>query len=181
MDEIEAGLLAQARRGDEAAFLALYQRYRLPAFRFAYRLTSSAAAAEDIVQECFLALLGGAAFDHRQGALRTYLLGIARHLAWKRVRLVERETEEADDRAGDLDPLRDLLASERAALVERAVAALPLLQREALILFQYEELSMEEIATITGVDVGAVKARLFRARESLRRRLAPLLAKGAMQ
>lgn len=172
----DSSLLREARRGDEAAFLALYQRHRTPAFRFAYRLTGSVAAAEDIVQECFLALLSGAGFDARHGPLRTYLLGIVRHLALKRVRLAEREAGEAGDRAADLDPLEDLLAAERAGLVERAVAALPLLQREALILFEYEELSMEEIAGVTGADVGAVKARLFRARESLRRRLAPLLA-----
>lgn len=172
----DPSLLDAARRGDETAFLTLYQRHRIPVFRFAYRLTSSAPAAEDIVQECFLALLGGAGFDARQGSLRTYLFGIVRHLALKRARLVERETEEADERAGAFDPLGDLLVAERAALVERAVAALPLLQREALILFEYEELSLEEIAGVNGADVGAVKARLFRARESLRRRLAPLLA-----
>jgi DNA-directed RNA polymerase specialized sigma24 family protein len=43
-------------------------------------------------------------------------------------------------------------------------------------LFEYEDLSLEEIATVTGVDTGAVKARLHRARQALRRRLAPLLA-----
>jgi RNA polymerase sigma-70 factor (ECF subfamily) len=89
---------------------------------------------------------------------------------------LERETEEIDDRVDGADPLREVLESERAGVVERAVAALPLLQREALILFEYEDLSLEEIAGITGADVGAVKARLFRAREALRRRLAPLLA-----
>ena len=172
----DPSLLDASRRGDQTAFLTLYQRHRTPAFRFAYRLTAWVAAAEDIVQECFLALLSGAGFDGRQGSLRTYVFGIVRHLALKRARLAEREREGADDRAGDFDPLGELLVSERAALVERAVAALPLLQREALILFEYEELSLEEIAGVTGADVGAVKARLFRARESLRRRLAPLLA-----
>ena len=175
MEETDAGLLARARVGDEAAFLTLYRRHRTPAFRFAYRLTASTSEAEDIVQECFLALLGSDGFDARQGSLRAYLFGIVRHLAWKRSRLMERETEEVDERADIVDPLRDLLTDERAGMVERAVSALPLLQREALILFEYEELSMEEISGITGVEVGAVKARLFRARESLRRRLAPLL------
>jgi DNA-directed RNA polymerase specialized sigma24 family protein len=52
---------------------------------------------------------------------------------------------------------------------------LPRLQREAIIMFTFEELSLEEIAKITGVDAGAVKSRLNRARESLRRALAPLL------
>jgi RNA polymerase sigma-70 factor (ECF subfamily) len=172
---MDAGLLTQARRGDEAAFLALYERHRTPTFRFAYRLTVSTAAAEDIVQECFLALLGGAEFDARQGSLRSYIFGIVRHLALKRLRLAEREAQETDDHAADLDPLGNLLASERASMVERAVASLPLLQKEALVLFEYEELSMEEIAAVTGADVSAVKARLFRARESLRQRLAPLL------
>ena len=60
--------------------------------------------------------------------------------------------------------------------MERAVAELPPLQKEALILFEYEDLSLDEIATIAEVEVGAVKARLHRARESLRRRLAPLFA-----
>jgi RNA polymerase sigma-70 factor (ECF subfamily) len=174
--ETDAGLLVRAKRGDEAAFLALYQRHRTPVFRFAYRLTASPAEAEDIVQECFLALLGRDGFDARQASLRTYLFGIVRHMAWKRSRQLERESEEVDGRAGEIDPLRDLLVSERAGMVERAVSGLPLLQREALILFEYEELSMEEIAEVTGAEVGAVKARLFRARESLRRRLAPLMA-----
>ena len=88
----------------------------------------------------------------------------------------EGEDNESDDRPGGADPLRDLLTSERAAMVEQAVAVLLPLQREALILFEYEEMSLEEIAEITGAEVNAVKARLFRARESLRRRLAPLLA-----
>jgi RNA polymerase sigma-70 factor (ECF subfamily) len=169
-------LLARARRGEEAAFLTLYQRHRLPAFRFAYRLTASAAEAEDIVQECFLALLGRDGFDERQASLRTYLFGMVRHLAWKRFRLDDRESEELDDRAADTDPLRELIACERAAQVEHAIRALPIAQREALILFEYEELSLEEIAQITGAEVGTVKGRLFRAREALRRRLAPLFA-----
>jgi RNA polymerase sigma-70 factor (ECF subfamily) len=176
--ETDAALLRRAKRGEETALLTLYQRHRMPAFRFAYRLTGSAAEAEYIVQECFLSILGRESFDAGQASLRTYLFGIVRHLASKRsLRMeCEREDNEADDRAGVADPLRDLLTSERAAMVEQAVAALPLLQREALIMFEYEEMSLEEIAEITGAEVNAVKPRLFRARESLRRRLVPLLA-----
>lgn len=179
MPASEANLLIDARRGDEAAFLALYHLHRTPVFRFAWRLTRSAPAAEDVTQECFLALLDGARFDGRQGSLRTYLLGITRNLARKRMRIAERESDERADVAAPLDTLGDLLAAERSALVEQAVAALPPLQREALILFEYEDLPLEEIAGITGTDVGAVKARLHRARESLRRQLAPLLARPA--
>src|SRR5579863_10439139 len=73
----EADLVREARRGGEQAFLAIYQRHRSPVFQFAWRLTGSQAAAEDITQECFLVLVRGAAFDSDRGALRTYLFGFA--------------------------------------------------------------------------------------------------------
>jgi RNA polymerase sigma-70 factor (ECF subfamily) len=175
----DAELLDRARSGDEAAFQNIYQRYRRPVFQFAWRLTGSEAEAEDVAQECFLALLEGAAYDPAHGTLRTYLLGIARHRALRRVRAWEREAPEAEEAAAPLDTLDTVMAAERGAVVERAIASLPVLQRQALILFEYEDLSMEEIAEVTGSDAGAVKARLFRARESLRRKLAPLMAAAA--
>jgi RNA polymerase sigma-70 factor (ECF subfamily) len=148
-------------------------------FRFAWRLTGSAAAAEDAVQECFLVLLDGVLFDANRGSLRAYLFGITRNLALKRVRTAERECEEREDSEAAPDPpgpLEGLLSAERSEMISRAVAALPPGQREALILFEYEELSLEEIADVTGIETGAVKARLHRAREALRRRLGPLMA-----
>src|SRR5207253_8425014 len=157
---MEAGLVTRARRGDEEAFQELYRMHRRPIFQFAWRMTPSQPAAEDVAQECFLMLLEGAGFEPRRGGLRTYLLGMARHLSLKRMRVSIREAaeaEEAEDAAGPLDPLGDLLTAERSAIVGRAVSELPLPQREALILFEYEELSMEEIARVTGSDVGAIK------------------------
>jgi RNA polymerase sigma-70 factor (ECF subfamily) len=173
----DARLLAGSRRGQEAAFVALYERHRTPIFRFAWRFTGSAQTAEDITQECFLALFAGNTFDPKQGSLRAYLFGMARYLAMKRLRIEERESEEAADEtaAAAYDTLGDLIGQERSAAVGRAVAALPPLQKEALILFEYEELSLEEIAQVAGIEAGAVKARLHRARETLRRRLAPLM------
>jgi RNA polymerase sigma-70 factor (ECF subfamily) len=176
MPDDDSRLLEAARHGDESSFLALYRHYRTPLFRFAWRLTGSVATAEDVLQECFLALIEGARFDVDRGSLRAYLFGIARNLALKRIRLAERESEEMEDAAADLDPLENLLSTERSEVVARAVQALPPFQREALILFEYEELSLEEIAAIVGIEAGAVKARLHRARETLRRRLAPLMA-----
>ena len=64
--------------------------------------------------------------------------------------------------------LRPLLDAELAAEVGRAIASLPPLQREALVLFEYEDLSLAEIGAIVGADSNAVKARLFRARDKLR-------------
>ena len=71
--------------------------------------------------------------------------------------------------------MRKLLDEELAKEVRRAVFSLPPLQREALILFEYEGLSLNEIAEITGADVGAIKGRLFRARERLKAILRPYL------
>lgn len=73
------------------------------------------------------------------------------------------------------EPLHRVLDAELVAKVREAVADLPPLQREALVLFEYEGLPMNEIATIVGADVGAVKGRLHRARERLRNTLAPYL------
>jgi RNA polymerase sigma-70 factor (ECF subfamily) len=63
--------------------------------------------------------------------------------------------------------------------VRRAVAALPPLQRESIILFEYEGMSLAEVAAVCDSDVGTIKARLHRARERLRRGLAPFLAGNA--
>lgn len=175
MAEDDPRLLMEARRGDEGSFLSLYDRYRMPLYRFAYRLTGSTAAAEDVVQECWMAVLRGR-FDGHRGAVRPYLFGVARNVAFARLRLNGRECDDAADPEAPGGPLDDVLSMERSEAVARSIAALPPLQREAVVLFEYEEMSLEEIAAITGVDVGAVKARLHRAREALRRRLAPLIA-----
>jgi RNA polymerase sigma-70 factor (ECF subfamily) len=70
---------------------------------------------------------------------------------------------------------RRVLDAELVAKVREAVADLPPLQREALVLFEYEGMPMSEIAMIVGSDVGAVKSRLHRGRERLRNSLAPYL------
>jgi RNA polymerase sigma-70 factor (ECF subfamily) len=178
MFQTDSRLLEAARQGDETSFLALYRRHRTPLFRFAWRLTGSTATAEDVTQECFLALLKGAAYHSAEGSIRGYLFGITRNLAFQRARLSQRETGE-EDRETAPEQLEELLAAERSGAVARAVGGLPPLQREALILFEYEELSLEEIAEATGVEVGAVKARLHRARERLRQRLSPLIPERA--
>jgi RNA polymerase sigma-70 factor (ECF subfamily) len=176
MAETDARLLQAARGGDERSFLAIYHRHRTPLFRFAWRLTGSVAAAEDVIQECFLALLNGAAFNTDQGSLRAYLFGITRNLALKQLRISDRESDDLEHAEAALDPLASLLSAEQSEVVARAVALLPALQREALILFEYEDLSLEEIAAVAETEIGTVKARLHRARETLRRRLAPLMA-----
>ena len=73
----------------------------------------------------------------------------------------------------DKEPLGRLLDDELAVKVREAVSSLPPMQREALVMFEYEGLPLSEIAGIVGTDVGAVKSRLFRAREGLRNALRP--------
>jgi RNA polymerase sigma-70 factor (ECF subfamily) len=181
----DEALVARAARGDEGAFLALYERYRDAIYRFAYRLLGSSALAEDVTHDCFLGLLRRPrAFDPARASLRTYLYAAARNLALKQFRRprveVTLEELQSEPRAADAQqPLRQLLAAELSEAVRRAVVNLPPLQREALVLFEYEGLSLAEVASVVEADVGTVKARLARARENLRRQLAPYLAGGA--
>ncbi len=172
-------LLQKAGAGDQAAFLELYDRYRQPIFRFAYRLLGSVEIAEDVTHDCFLGLIRKPEnFHPERASLKTYLYAAARNLALKHFRNTGREagmdevTQEPQDSARR-GPLRRLLDEELAAQVREAVFNLPPLQREALILFEYEGLSLSEVAEVAGTDVGVVKARLYRARESLKRFLRP--------
>jgi len=143
-------------------------------YRFAYRMTGSRPLAEDVVQESFLALWRRpAAYDPGRGGVRAFLLGIARNLILKNWR-DDRPHEALEEQDSVCAPV-DLPAGERAALVARAIALLAPLQREALILAEYEEMSLEEIGRATGAEMAAVKSRLHRARENLRRLLEPLL------
>jgi len=174
-------LLKEAGEGDQAAFLELYDRHRQPIFRFAYRLLGEVDIAEDVTHDCFLSLIRKPEnFRPERAPLRTYLFAAARNLALKYFRDTGRETTldevtEEPQLSPRQEPLRKLLDEELAAEVRRAVFTLPPLQREALILFEYEELSLNEIAEITGADVGAVKGRLYRARERLKSILRPYL------
>lgn len=178
-------LLASAGRGDEAAFLALYERHRDAVFRFAYRMLGSPHLAEDVAHDCFLSLLKRPeAFDPARASLRTFLLAAARNLALKHFRN-QRGEAAIDDLAQEppaperQEPLRQLLDDELSLEVQKAIDSLPPLQREALILFEFEELALSEIGAVVGADVGTVKARLHRARQGLRKQLAPYLKNNA--
>ena len=174
-------LLQKAGEGDQAAFLDLYDRYREPIFRFAYRLLGSVEIAEDVTHDCFLSLIRKPGnFRPERASLKTYLYAAARNLAMKHFRNQGRETglDEVNEEPRDSPkrgPLRRLLDEELATQVREAVFSLPPLQREALILFEYEGLSLNEVAEVAGTDVGAIKARLYRAREGLRRILQPYM------
>jgi len=157
---------------------AAFERYSPTVYSFAYRMTRRADLAEDISQETFLALVRAPArFAPDRGSMKTFLLSIARNLVLKRYR----ELGDVDQLDNDdlLMPSFDPLGSiDIGTAVAGAVAALPPLRQEAIVLFAYEGVTLEELAGIVGADVGTVKSRLHRARARLKRTLAPYGAKG---
>jgi len=182
----DARLLSAAAAGDEMAFLVLYERHRDPLFRFLRRYSGSAELAEDVTHDCFVSLIRAPSrYDPGQASLRTYLCGAGRNLLVSRLRHEGRETPMDDEAEGDLGrleetesgPLDRVLAREVQDVVADAVARLPAFQREAIILFEYEELTLAEIAHVAQADVGTIKSRLRRARENLRRWLLPVRQK----
>jgi RNA polymerase sigma-70 factor (ECF subfamily) len=83
------------------------------------------------------------------------------------------EDRDDDPPAAAMLPVDAIVNREIAEVVQAAVAMLPVLQREVIVLFEFEELSLEEVAAALSSDVGTVKSRLHRARERLRRALGP--------
>ena len=157
----------------------LYERHRTPVFRFACRLLGSAPLAEDVTHDCFLSLMRKPhLFQPERASLRTYLCAAARNLAFKQMRRrgIETLVEEPPE-AAPYEPvpesLQRVIDGEAAEQVRHAVAGLPPLQREAVILFEYQEMSLADIAVVAETDVGTIKSRLHRARQRLKRALAP--------
>jgi RNA polymerase sigma-70 factor (ECF subfamily) len=150
-------------------FTRAFDEHHVALFRFAYRLTGSAADAEDIVQECFVGLLrADSGFDARRTPLRAYLFGAVRNQALKRYRRREDAAAEPETAPDLRSPESQLLRAEMESTVERAVLGLPDTQREILVLAHYEQMPLAEIAEVVGIEVGAVKSRLQRARGALR-------------
>lgn len=180
----EARLVRKASRGDETSFLLIYERHRLPIYHFVYRFLGSRELAEEITHDCFLSLVQNPIhFDPGLASLRTYLFAAARNLALKHLRQTGHESTLAETSEDDFisehvvwcQPLQQLLEQEMSEKLREALAELMPLQREAFILFECEELSLLDVAAITGSDVGTIKSRLHRARARLRKLLAPYL------
>jgi len=170
----DAELLAQLSRGEQTAFQLLYERHWNAVYRFAWMLTRSVPDAEDVTQECFLVLARKPwAHDASRSQLRTWLVAIARNLCYQRFDLAARtEALQPEDDAG-YEPRIDeqLIRKENAEALRNAMAALPVAQREALFLFEFEQMSLEETAAALRIETNAVKARLHRARQALKRAL----------
>jgi RNA polymerase sigma-70 factor (ECF subfamily) len=183
----ETALMEMAARGDASAFSELYHRYGHRVYSFAYRMLSVESAAEDVTQEAFLVLIEHPEqYRSERGSVLTFLCAIARHHIFHLFRRRGYEVEmgfdddvnQTEPDESEQDPLTILLGQELSAEVSAAIGELSPLQREAIVLREFQELSYEEIARVTCADVSVVKVRLHRARQSLARRLAPYLNSG---
>ena len=170
--------MARVGAGDEAAFAELMHRWERPVKAVIGRMVLNTAEADDLAQETFVRLWQQRDRFRAGAAFRPWILTLALNLARNRLRWWRRRpvvsldawTEVAGDPAADpsADAAGAAEASERAASVRDAVAALPSDLREALVLFEYEGLAQAEIASIVGASPKAVETRIHRARERLR-------------
>ena len=134
-----------------AEFQAAFDQHKDAVYRFAWRMLGPAAA-EDIAQDVFVSLQQPDRFDPARGTLRAFLLGIARNLALKRWR-AERRFEALDEEAMAAE-LVDFDDGDVGEMVGLAVRALGPLQRDVVILAEYEGLTLAEIARAVDADVG---------------------------
>jgi len=180
LDEKSDALLKRAARGDELAFLALYQKHQSPLYRYALRMTGSPWAAEEIVQEVFLLLIREPhKYQSERGELGAFLFGVARNRVMKHLEKTPRElsldvmNSDGSTWREPEDPLTPMMIVEKAERIERvrdAVLGLPAEFREAVVLCELEEMSYEEMSALTGVGVSALKMRVKRACDRLRER-----------
>lgn len=183
MDRPDAELVAAARIGDRVAVDELLARYEQTIYRFGLRMCGNEDAAREVLQETLLA-----AFRHLPGfrgdaALSTWLYQIARSFCIKQRRGQHPTHSIDEDGAAELvdptpGPDERAHAHEIGEAMSRAIATLAPEQREVLILRDVEGLSAEQAAGVLGIEVGALKSRLHRARMALRTELAGVLGDG---
>lgn len=174
----EALLLAVAAR-DQEAFAALYDRHGQLALRIAYDVLREYHGAEDAVQEGFLRIWRAAAgFDPQRGTARAWIRTVIHNGAISRLRgkagraRLDLPLDSTHALTSDNDPHAIAEAHERRDLIHQILAALPLLQREAVELAYFTGLTCQEIATRTATPAGTVKSRLRLGMQKLRESLA---------
>ena len=180
--ERDAQLMLRVKEGDDASFAALLERYRAPVIHFVYRMVQNQHIAEELAQDVFLRVYRARKGYVPNAKFTTWLFRIATHIALNAIRdgRGERGTESLDDQEARASELPDrrrtieqaMLEDARLAEVRRAVQALPAKQRAAVLMHKYQELDYAQIARALGCSESAVKSLLFRAYETLRRKLA---------
>lgn len=165
-------LMLAFTQGSSEAFTELFRRYKQPIYGFFCRRVSDPASAEELTQETFFALLRAAARYEPRALFRTYLYAIGFKILRAHRRKAAFRAAFLGQRNSTLDPSkRD--ATEAGLWVRRAVEKLDLVEREILMLREFEQLSYAEIADLLQLPLNTVRSRLFRARTALRELLDP--------
>ena len=177
--QLELRLVERLRQGDQEAFDEVYGLFNVRLFNFLARLANSRDVAEDLLEETWLRFVKHSRRLRPDTELGAWLFTVARRLPVRycRSRLVE------DARAGNLiglwpsgtprpSPLDEVEAGEARRRTATALAALPAIYREALLLSFVEDLRPSEAAEVCGVTPEAMRQRLSRARALLARQLA---------
>jgi RNA polymerase sigma-70 factor (ECF subfamily) len=166
-------LVTRLQLGDLRALAEAYDQHHTQLRAFAQRFTGDSAAAEDLVQEVFLALPSAIRRFRNQATLGTFLVSIAINHARRHVRTAARRRRalaalSCETRDSTTDPECGAAQRQLASALFRALDALPLDQRVTFVLCEIEERSSAEVAQIVGTTEGTVRARLFHARKKLR-------------
>ena len=182
----DAELVRLTLCGNTAAYNGLVLRYQRPVYNLAYRMLGNAEDAGDLVQETFLRAYGALASFRQDASFLTWLYKIASNLCIDQLRSrksksalsLNVELEEGREPAADA---RESSPEDRAVrgavqdVVQRAIMNLPERYRVVVVMRHLQDMSVEEIARVLEMPTGTVKTHLFRAREMLRGRLAPVL------
>ena len=170
----DARILDLMRRGDEEALVTLYRTNRRPVRAFVMRNNGSADDADDMLQEALVILwqrVRTGNFEHA-AKLDTFVFATVKNLWMRRLARMRREVATLDDpealAGADPSALENLIETERAAAVRAALDRLGNPCRELLLLFYWEELSMEEIAGRLGfANADTVKAKKYQCKKAL--------------
>jgi RNA polymerase sigma-70 factor, ECF subfamily len=185
-------LMEELRAGNDGALSQLIQRWQKPLSSFVFRYLQNSADTSEVVQETFVRVYQSRQRYRPAARFSTWLFTIAANLCRNRARWRKRHPsiplefedperegaksllEMAADEGAET-PHQSVEEQERAAAVREAVGELPHDLRTALLLFQFEHMSHQEIAAVAGCSPKAVETRLYRARQHLKKRLAWLL------
>jgi RNA polymerase sigma-70 factor, ECF subfamily len=194
MARSDVQLMLDVKSGDARSFELLLQKYRTPLVNFLYRMVRDRASAEDLAQEVFLRVYRARKDYVASAKFTTWLFRIATNLALNAVRdgryhqleiSLDQPVSTGDSNETEA-PLLDvadrkpgieqqLVDRDRVAMIRQAINKLPEKQRAAVLLHKYHELDYDEIARILECSESALKSLLFRAYETLRIELAPLV------
>jgi RNA polymerase sigma factor (sigma-70 family) len=167
-------LMLRVKSGDLDKMGLLFERYHRPLFSFLYHMTGDKDSSEDLVQNVFYRMLKYRHTFTGDGEFRTWMYHLARNVLSDAVKqnkskFHDHVSELADRLGGGIPADLAFEKKQDADLLHKAMAALSDDQREILVLSRFQELKYEEIAGILNVTEGAVKVRVHRALEALKK------------